>query len=61
MIMIILVVDAYQQGALDHKGRSPLAICLECKENDWKKTEQLLREHLQEQVIPSVQIIMNNL
>ncbi len=30
--------------ALDEDGKSPLAVCLECKMNDWRETEQVLRE-----------------
>ena len=32
------------KAALDNDGKSPLAVCLECKMNDWQTTAQLLRE-----------------
>ena len=32
------------QAALDVDGKSPLAVCLECRMNDWEGTTQLLRE-----------------
>ncbi len=38
------------KGALDSDGRSPLAVCLESKENDWKNTENMLRQAHREQV-----------
>ena len=30
--------------ALDSDGKSPLAVCLECRMNDWDETARLLRE-----------------
>ena len=38
------------QVALDEDGKTPLAVCLECKTNDWQETAQLLREAYKEQV-----------
>ena len=32
------------KAALDNDGKSPLAVCLEFKMNDWQKTAELLRE-----------------
>lgn len=32
------------KAALDNDGKSPLAVCLECKMNDWEGTSQLLRD-----------------
>ena len=32
------------KAALDNDGKSPLAVCLECKMNEWGETAQLLRE-----------------
>lgn len=32
------------KAALDYDGKSPLAVCLEFKMNEWQKTAQLLRE-----------------
>lgn len=32
------------KAALDDDGKSPLAVCLECKMNDWEEVAHLLRE-----------------
>lgn len=32
------------KAALDDDGKSPLAVCLDCKSNDWKKTAQIFRD-----------------
>ena len=32
------------QAALDNDGKSPLAVCLDNRMNDWEKTAQLLRD-----------------
>lgn len=32
------------KAALDNEGKSPLAVCLDCKMNDWTKTAQILRD-----------------
>ena len=32
------------KAALDDEGKSPLAVCLDCKSNNWKKTAQILRD-----------------
>ena len=32
------------RAALDNDGKSPLAVCLDCKMNDWSKTAQILRD-----------------
>lgn len=32
------------KAALDNDGKSPLAVCLECKMNDWAETAQILRD-----------------
>ena len=32
------------QTAIDIEGKSPLAVCLECRENKWSQTAKLLRE-----------------
>ena len=32
------------KAALDDDGKSPLAVCLDNKMNDWAKTAQLLRD-----------------
>ena len=32
------------KAALDNEGKSPLAVCLEFKMNDWQGTAELLRE-----------------
>ena len=32
------------KAALDNEGKSPLAVCLEFRMNDWQRSAQLLRE-----------------
>lgn len=32
------------KAALDNDGKSPLAVCLDCKTNNWTKTAQILRD-----------------
>jgi ankyrin repeat protein len=32
------------KAALDNDGKSPLAVCLDSKSNDWKKTAEILRD-----------------
>ena len=32
------------KAALDNDGKSPLAVCLEFRMNEWEKTAQLLRD-----------------
>ena len=34
----------FGQTAIDNEGKSPLAVCLECRMNDWSGTAKLLRE-----------------
>ena len=36
--------DCFTQTAIDIEGKSPLAVCLECRENKWSQTAKLLRE-----------------
>lgn len=32
------------KAALDNDGKSPLAVCLDSKMNDWAKTAEILRD-----------------
>ena len=46
----------HMQTAIDNEGKSPLAVCLECRMNDWSGTAKLLREAYKTMVSPSIHL-----
>ena len=46
MVSYLLSHQAGQgvKAALDNEGKSPLAVCLDSKMNDWEKTAEILRD-----------------